>query len=103
MPDSNKKLSYRQGTARRAVTVKIVLIKVAQIYVRRIAFDKSCIGRMTFNVIQGQRLRGDMIEVFKITHNIYGPDVSLKLEYNSGCSTSGVAVTSINFLVHILS
>ena len=28
-----------------------------------------------------------MIEVFKMTHNIYDPDVSLKLEYNLGCST----------------
>ena len=34
-------------------------------------------------------LRGDMIEVFKMTHNIYDPDVSLKLEYNLGCSTRG--------------
>ena len=30
-----------------------------------------------------------MIEVFKMTHNIYDPDVSLKLEYNLGCSTRG--------------
>jgi len=30
-----------------------------------------------------------MIEVFKLTHNIYDPDVSLKLEYNLGCSTRG--------------
>jgi len=29
------------------------------------------------------------IEVFKMTHNIYDPDVSLKLEYNLGCSTRG--------------
>ena len=34
-------------------------------------------------------LRGDMIEVFQMTHNIYDPDVSLKLEYNLGCSTRG--------------
>ena len=34
---------------------------------------------------------GDVIElpVFKMTHNIYDPDVSLKLEYNWGCSTTG--------------
>ena len=36
-----------------------------------------------------RRLRGDMIEVFKMTHNIYDPDVSLKLEYDLGCSTRG--------------
>ena len=28
-----------------------------------------------------RRLRGDMIEVFKITHNIYDPEVSLELRY----------------------
>ena len=35
-----------------------------------------------------RRLPGDMIEVFKMTHNIYDPDVSLKLD-NLGCSTRG--------------
>ena len=35
---------------------------------------------------QCRRLCG---ELFKMTHNIYVPDVSLKLEYNSGCSTRG--------------
>ena len=28
-----------------------------------------------------------MIEVFEITHNTHDPDVSLKLQYNLGCST----------------
>jgi len=28
-----------------------------------------------------RRLRGDMIEVFKITHNIYDPEVSPELRY----------------------
>jgi len=36
-----------------------------------------------------RRLRGDMMEVFKITHNMYDPDVSLKFEYNVGCSARG--------------
>jgi len=43
-------------------------------------------------------LRGDMIEVFKMTHNIYDPDVSLKLEYNLGCSTRGNKYR-LNFLI----
>jgi len=30
-----------------------------------------------------------MIEVIKMTHNVYGPNVSLKLEYNLGCITRG--------------
>ena len=33
-----------------------------------------------------RRLRGDMME---LTHNMYDPDVSLKFEYNVGCSTRG--------------
>jgi len=44
--DIYQQLSYRRWTARRAVSVKTVL------NVRRIAFDKSCIKRMTFKVIQ---------------------------------------------------
>ena len=45
--------------------------------------------RLKLPTLKYRRLRGDMIEVFKITHNIYDPDVSLKLEYNLGCSTRG--------------
>jgi len=36
-----------------------------------------------------RRLWGDMIKVFKITHNIYDSDVSLKLAYHSGSITRG--------------
>ena len=34
--------------------------------------------RLKLPTLKYRRLRGDMIEVFKITHNIYDPDVSLK-------------------------
>ena len=34
--------------------------------------------RRKLPTLKYRRLRGDMIEVFKITHNIYDPDVSLK-------------------------
>jgi len=47
----NKKLSYRRGTARHAVTDSENRAKY-RTNVRRIAFDKSCIGRITFKVIQ---------------------------------------------------
>ena len=43
----------------------------------------------SFAYFDWTRLRGDMIEEFKMTHNIYDPDVSLKLDYNLGCSTRG--------------
>jgi len=36
-----------------------------------------------------RRLRGDMIEVFKITHNIYDPEVSPELRYYSKSNTRG--------------
>jgi len=35
--------------------------------------------RINLPTLKYRRLRGDMIEVFKITHEIYDPDVSLKL------------------------
>ena len=44
--------------------------------------------RLKVPTLKYRRLRGDMIEVFKMTHNIYDPDVSLKLD-NLGCSTRG--------------
>jgi len=31
----------------------------------------------------------DMIEIFKILHNIYDPEVSLKLNYNPTSNTRG--------------
>ena len=33
-------------------------------------------------------LNGDMIEVFKITHNIYNPEVSPELRYYPKCNTN---------------
>ena len=36
-----------------------------------------------------RRLRGDMIEVFKITHNIYDPEVSPELRYYPKFNTRG--------------
>ena len=45
--------------------------------------------RLKLPTLKYRRLRGDMIEVFKMTDNIYDPDVSLKLEHNLGCSTRG--------------
>ena len=42
-----------------------------------------------------RRLRGDMIEVFKITHGIYDLDASLKLAYHPGSVARGII--NINF------
>ena len=47
-----------------------------------------------------RRLRGDMIEVFKITHDLYDPDVSLNLAYYSGTITRGNKYKLINHRFH---
>jgi len=36
-----------------------------------------------------RRLHGDMIEVFKITHNLYDPEVSPELRYYPKSNTGG--------------
>ena len=43
-----------------------------------------------------RRLRGDMIEVFKMTHNIYDPDVSFNWNITWAVA---LEVTNINFLI----
>ena len=41
-----------------------------------------------------------MIEVFKITHDIYDPDVSLKLVYHPNCNTRGNNYKLLNQSFH---
>ena len=45
--------------------------------------------RLKLPTLKYRRLRGDMIEVFKLTHDIYDPDASLKLAYHSDSITRG--------------
>ena len=47
-----------------------------------------------------RRLRGDMIEVFKITHNIYDPEVSLELRYYPKSDTRGNKYKVLNHTFH---
>ena len=44
--------------------------------------------RLKLPTLKYRRL-GDMIKVFKIAHDIYGPDASLKLAYHSDSITRG--------------
>jgi len=44
---------------------------------------------ITLPTLKYRRLRGDMIQVFKITHDLYDPDVSLNLACYSGTITRG--------------
>jgi len=46
------------------------------------------LSRLKLPTRKYRRLRGDMIEVFKITHDLCDPDVSLNLAYHSGTITS---------------
>jgi len=48
-----------------------------------------------------RRLRGNIIEVFfKITHDIYYPDASLKLAYHSDSITRGNKYKLSNYRLH---
>jgi len=45
--------------------------------------------RLKLPTLKYKRLRGYMIEVFKLTHDIYDPYASLKLAYHSDSITRG--------------
>ena len=56
--------------------------------------------RLNLPTLKYRRLRGDMIEVFKITHEIYDPDVSLKLVYYPNSNTRGNNYKLLNQSFH---
>ena len=58
------------------------------------------ISRLKLPTLKYRRLWGDMIEVFKITHDLYDPDVSLNLAYHSGTITRGNKYKLINHRFH---
>ena len=58
------------------------------------------LSRLKLPTLKYRRLRGDMIEVFKMTHNLYDPDVSLNLAYYSGTITRGNKYKLINHRFH---
>ena len=47
-----------------------------------------------------RRLRGDMIEVFKITHSIYDPEVSPNVRYYRKSNTRGNKYKLLNHTFH---
>ena len=54
--------------------------------------NKPYIDRLTYlnlSTLKYRRLRGDMIEVFKITHNIYDTTVSPDLSFSERANTRG--------------
>jgi len=58
------------------------------------------LSRLKLPTLKYRRLRGDMIEVFKITHDLYHPVVSLNLAYHSGTITRGNKYKLINHRFH---
>jgi len=50
---------------------------------------KDRIMHLKLPTLKYRRLRGDMIEVFKITHNIYDPEVSPELRFNPKSNNRG--------------
>jgi len=58
------------------------------------------LSRLNLPTLKYRRLRGDMIEVFKITHDLYDSDVSLNLVYHSGTIT--IEVININLSIDFI-
>jgi len=50
---------------------------------------KDRLMHLKLPTLKYRRLRGDMIEVFKITHNMYDPEVSPELRFNPKTNTRG--------------
>jgi len=58
------------------------------------------IFHLNLPTLRYKRLRGDMIEVFKITHNIYDEAVSPNLSYYARASTRGNNYELVNHFFH---
>jgi len=56
--------------------------------------------RSKLPTLKYRRLQLDLIEVFKITHDMYDPDVSLKLAYHSDSTTKGNKYKLTNHRFH---
>jgi len=56
--------------------------------------------RLKLPTLKYRRLRGDMTEVFKITHNLYDPEVSPELRYYPKSNTRGNKYKLLNHTFH---
>ena len=61
---------------------------------------KDRLMHLKLPTLKYRRLRGDMIAVFKITHNIYDPEVSLELRYYPKSNTRGNKYNLLNHTFH---
>jgi len=61
---------------------------------------KDRLMHLKLPTLKYRRLRGDMIEVFKIMHNIYDPEVSPELRYYPKSNTRGNKHKLLNHTFH---
>jgi len=61
---------------------------------------KDRLMHLKLPTLKYRRLRGDMIKVFKITHNIYDPQVSPDLRYYPKSNTRGNKYKLLNHTFH---
>ena len=62
---------------------------------------KDRLMHLKLPTLKYRRLRGDMTEVFKITHNIYDPEVSLELRYYPKSNTRGNKYKLLNHRAYV--
>jgi len=70
---------YKQGDIKELEKIQKRATKLV-INFKKIPY-KDRLMHLKLPTLKYRRLCGDMIEVFKITHNIYDPEVSLELRY----------------------
>ena len=57
------------------------------------------LSRLKLPTLKYRRLRGDMTEVFKITHDLYDADISLNLAYYSVIEVININLSIIDFIM----
>jgi len=78
---------YKQGDIKELEKIQKRATKLA-INLKKIPY-KDRLMHLKLPTLKCRRLRGDMIEVFKITHNVYDPEVSPELRYYPKSNTRG--------------
>ena len=89
---------YKQGDIKELEKIQKRATKLV-INLKKIPY-KDRLMHLKLPTLKYRRLRGDMIEVFKITHNIYDSEVSLELRYYSKSNTRGNKYKLLNHTFH---
>jgi len=90
---------YKQGDIKELEKIqKRAIIKLV-INFKKIPY-KDRLMHLKLPTLKYKRLRGDMIEAFKITHNLYDLEVSPKLRYYPKSNTRGNKYKLLNHTFH---